>query len=189
MTADGRRCAAASRGQGYSCFGWEARGNDDFACTMDTFDQGPRPAALELLFRSLIAADGNFDLIAPNYSLGAWGRVAARGSFYGDYFAGAQLIIEARSPHCKISWSKDLARAGVTGPWSRTVGFSGWVEIPSLALTGCKAHEPIEVRVRLVGSTNRGSVDVDWFGFDASSEEELNGMFFALRPRDKRNHD
>lgn len=182
VAADGRRCAAVRRQVSNGCFGWEARGEDDFACTMDTFEQGLRPAVLELRFRLPIAADGNYDLIALGYSVGAWGRVVARGSFYGDYFAKAEVSIQVRSPHCWINWTKDLAHAEVTGPWSREAPFSGWVDIPSLPLTGCKAHDPIEVLVRLVGSSNRGLVDVSWFGFDASSDEEINGIF-ALRPR------
>jgi hypothetical protein len=75
-----------------------------------------------------------------------------------------------------------LAKAEVTGPWSRVAEFRGWTKIPDLVIPNCKANETLEVTLRLQGEGNRGRVDVDWFGFSAVSHEDMNRVF-GLRSR------
>jgi hypothetical protein len=36
--------------------------------------------------------------------------------------------------------------------------------------------------LRLVGDVNRGKVDVDWFGFSAIQDDEVNRIF-GIRPK------
>ena len=92
------------------------------------------------------------------------------------------MVVEASSPSCAARWSSDLALAQVTGLQDRIAAFSGWLEIPEIGISGCKAHEPIEVKLRLVGDVNRGKVDVDWFGFSALEDDEVNRIF-GIRPK------
>lgn len=180
--AEGRPCAKFAGHVRDNLLGWEGPSADDPACTHDTLYEGTRPGTLEMHWRATLPADGSYDLVALGYSIGAWGRVVSRGSYYGDYWARAQVVIEASSPHCAASWSADLAQAKVTGPQDRMAAFSGWLEIPDLAIRGCRANEPIDVRLRLVGEANRGKIDVDWFGFSAISDEEVHRIF-GVRPR------
>jgi hypothetical protein len=162
--------------------GWRSANNDP-VCIHDTVDDGQKPAVLELRWRSEIPADGNYDLVTLGYSVGTYGTVLSRGAWLGDYVARAELHIDAQATHCSASRSFRLASASVNGPIYRGADYSGWTEIPSLILTGCKAHEPIEVRVRLVGESNRGRIEVDWFGIAAASDEEVNRIFgLRLRP-------
>ncbi|MGZ6124082.1 MAG: hypothetical protein ACXWLR_03925 [Myxococcales bacterium] len=180
--ADGQPCATFAGHVYDNLLGWEARNADDAACTHDTLYEGTRAGTLEMRWSATLPADGSYDLVALGYSVGAWGRVVSRGSYYGDYWARAQVVIEASSPHCAVSWSADLAQAKVTGPQDRMAAFSGWLEIPELAMRGCKANEPIDVRLRLVGEANRGKIEVDWFGFSAVSDDEVHRIF-GVRPK------
>jgi hypothetical protein len=180
--ANGNPCPAFSGRVTDNLIGWEAPTPEDAACTHDTLYDGLKPAVLELRWRAEPPADGTYDLVTLGYAVGAWGRVVTRGSHYGDYFAKAQVVIEARASHCSATWSKDLAEARVTGPIDRQAAFAGFVEIPELLMKDCRAGEPIDVRVQFVGTANRGRVDVDWFGFSASNDEEVNRIF-GLRLR------
>jgi len=166
-----------------NCIGWPDD-SEGPACSHDSFVDGLRPAVLELRWSAPIPADGSYDLLPAGYGLGAWGKVITRGSTYGDYWAKAEVVVEASSPACSGKWSLQLALAQVTGGWDRTAPFSGWIKLPDLPLPGCKASQTLEVRVRFVGETNRGRVDVDWFGFSAGGDEDVNRIF-ALRPRPK----
>ena len=65
----------------------------------------------------------------------------------------------------------------MTGIFSRQAEFSGWSEIPDTHLAGCKAGDPLEVRLRLAGDSNRGRIEVDAFGFSAVAADELNRIF------------
>lgn len=179
--AEGRACPPFG-GQIREFFaGWQAKDQDEPACDHDTFEHAAHTAMLELRFEGSIPADGAWDLVSGGYAVGAWGRVFARGSYYGDYFAKARLELEARSPHCRALWTRDLAKAAITGSLTRGAEFSGWHEIPDASLDGCLAGEALEVRLRLLGESNRGRVEVDAFGFSMASADEL-GRVFGLRP-------
>lgn len=178
--AEGRPCAPF-KGEVRDFFaGWQS-GDQDPICDHDTLDHGTRPALLELRWRGKVPADGAFDLISGGYSVGAWGRVVARGSHYGDYLARARLELEVQSAHCRAEWSVVAARAAVTGSFSRAAEFTGWFEIPDTRVAACVAGDELEVRLRLLGEANRGRVEVDAFGFSTLSAEELNRMF-GLKP-------
>jgi hypothetical protein len=160
--------------------GWQSRDGDP-VCDHDTFEDGTRPAALELLWHGTVPADGAWDLISGGYSVGAWGRVVSRGAYFGDYFASARVVLEARAPHCRAEWSLNLALAKITGSMTRGAEFSGWVAIPDTRIAGCSAGDPLEVRLRLVGDSNRGRIEVDAFGFSVATADELNRMF-GIKP-------
>jgi len=182
VAPDDRPCEDVDGRPRENFVGWQSP-NEDPACIHDTLYEGLRPGVLEFRWRSEIPDDGNYDLVTLEYSVGAWGRVVSRGSYYGDYFAKAQLTVNAKAPSCAGSWSLDLAKAAVTGPWSRVAAFNGWVTIPDLIVPGCRAREIIEVALRLQGESNRGKVEVDWFGFSAIKEEDVNRIFgLRLRP-------
>ncbi len=179
---EGRPCPEVVGRVRNNLIGWESENPDDPACTHDTMFEGTRPGLLEMRWRSELPQDGSYDLVTLGYSVGAWGRVTTRGSYYGDYYARASVVVEASSPSCAAKWSSELALAQVNGWWHRIAAFSGWLEIPDIGISGCKAHEPIEVRLRLVGDVNRGKVDVDWFGFSAIQDDEVNRIF-GIRPK------
>lgn len=178
---DGNPCAVYPGHVKENLIGWAAPTAADAACSHDTFYDGLQPAVLELRWRSLVPADGTFDLVTLGYAVGAWGRVVTRSSHYGDYFARAEVVIDAQSAHCSTSWSKALAVAKATGPIERVAVFSGWIEIPDLVVADCRKDDPLDVRVRFVGESNRGRVDVDWFGFSAVNDDDANRIF-GLRP-------
>ena len=157
--------------------GWQSGKEETPICDHDTFDDTTKPAILALHWRGTIPADGAWSVISGGYAVGAWGRVLARGSYHGDYFALARVEFDATSPHCKVEWSKQLALAKITGIYTRGANFDGWVEIPDVTLTGCVAGEPVDVRLRLVGESNRGRIEVDAFGFSTAASSELNQMF------------
>jgi hypothetical protein len=179
---EGRSCRRFDGRVRENLLGWQSTSADDAACTHDTYSEGLPPGVLEMHWRSQIAEDGTYDLVTLGYSVGAWGRVVGRGAHYGDSWSRARLVVEARSAHCEASWSLELALAKVSGPQTRQADFSGWVEIPELLMKGCKAHEPVDVWLRLLGEANRGRIDVDWFGFSALADDEVNRIF-GLRPR------
>jgi hypothetical protein len=180
--AQGQPCPRFAGHVHNNLLGWESSTPDDAACTHDTHYEGLPPGVLEMHWRSQIAEDGSYDLVTLGYSVGAWGRVVGRGAHYGDSWSRAKLVVEARSTHCEADWSLELALTKVSGPQTRQADFSGWVEIPELLLKSCKAREVVDVRLRLVGESNRGRIDVDWFGFSALADEEVNRIF-GLRPR------
>ena len=172
----GRPCKPFSGRVRESFAGWWADG-DDPACIHDTFDAGIEPATLELRWRGTVPADGTYNVLSAGYAVGSWGTALARGSYYGDYWAWARVIVDVESAHCRGKWSLDLATAKITGLDARTASFSGWAEIPDIRVADCKGGDALEVRVRLVGQSNRGHIAVDGFGFWVTSDEELNRMF------------
>lgn len=179
---DERPCAQVGPRPRDNLVGWQSP-NDSAACAYDTFVDGGQSARLEFRWQSEIPQDGDYDLVTLGYPVGAWGRVVSRGSYYGNYFSRAALSLEARAPQCAASWSLELAKAIVAGPWDRSASFQGWVQIPDVALRGCRAHETIDVRLRLQGESNRGGVDVDWFGFSAVKDDDVSRIFgLRLRP-------
>ena len=149
-------------------------------CALETLITVPRKVPAFWSYTA-IPADGAWELIGGGFAVGAWGRVQARGSYYGDFVARARVVLEATSPHCRAEWSADLAKAAVTGVYARARDFTGWTEIPDLRLDGCKAGEPIDVRVRLVADSNRGRIEVDAFGFSTLNNDELNRIFGVRR--------
>lgn len=159
--------------------GWQSA-TDDPACVHDSL-RARLPGRLELRFQAAIPRDGDFELVQAGFALGTIGLVEARGSYFGDYVARAAVEVEARAPSCAASWSKELARAAITGPYQRDAAFSGWFQVSDLALRGCRAGEPLELAVRLVATATRGSVAVDLFGFSAKVPDDLHRMF-GLRP-------
>jgi hypothetical protein len=161
--------------------GWQSN-NMDPACQHDSFDDGLKPGVLELRWSVVVPENGSYEVVPAGYGLGGWGDVQSRGAAIGDYFAKARFEVEARAPSCTGSWSFDVATARVTGPWTRVAAFSGWVNPPNIVLRGCSGGETLEVGVRLVGESNRGRISVDWFGFSAMVDEDVNRIF-ALRPR------
>jgi hypothetical protein len=165
--------------------GWhQGKDSDIPACTYDSFENGTEPAALELRWRVVVPEDGNYDVVAMGYSVGAFGRVLSRGGWKGSYYTKVKVDVDASSSSCGGDWSQDLANAKVDGPWEREAPFSGWVQIPDIQVYGCRGQDVLELRVRLIGETNRGQVDVDWFGFSAQRDDEMNKIF-ALKPRTK----
>lgn len=161
--------------------GWQSGHEEEPVCDHDTFDDTIKPASLALRFQGTVPADGAWDVISCGYAVGTWGRVLARGSYHGDYFALARVELEAKSPHCHGEWSQQLALAKITGTYTRGADFSGWVEIPDMRLTGCGAGDPIEVKLRLYAESNRGRVEVDAFGFSTADRGELQHMFGLRR--------
>jgi hypothetical protein len=106
--------------------------------------------------------------------------VVARGSYAGQFWAGAHVVVEATSPHCTGTWSAELVTAKVALPMHREGRFSGWTELSGVHLAGCRAGDEVELRVQLVGRANHGQVTVDSFGFSVPSDREL-GRMFGLR--------
>jgi len=156
--------------------GWWAP-DDDPICFHGTLESGLQPATLEMRWKGVVPADGNYDVLSAGYAVGIWGHVMARGSYFGDFWAWARVNVEVKSPHCGDSISRDVARAAVSLLAERSADFSGWVEIPDIWVAGCKAGDPMDVRVQVVGQSNRGHIAVDGFGFWAARDEELNRMF------------
>ena len=173
---DGKPCGRFTGQVKYGLAGWQ-NDTDEPACDHDTFEDGLHPARLELSWSGTVPGDGAWDLIASGYSVGAWGRVQARGSYYGDFFAWAHLDVEAKSPHCHAEWSLVLGNTRVTGNWARMRDFTGWNEIPDLKLAGCKAGEPLTVRLAIDSDVNRGRIEIDAFGFSVITAGELDKIF------------
>ena len=180
LDGQGRPCTPMRR-ERYAFAGWSSD-EEDPACVHDTFDHGPQQASLELRWRGIIPADGSYEVISGGYSLGAWGYVVARASYHGDYWAWARVIIDVQSASCRGTWALDLAKATITGEATRGRLFSGWLEIPDIPVSGCKAGDGLEVRVQLLAQSNRGAIRVEAFGFWAPSKDELNRLF-GIRPR------
>ena len=178
--AKGRPCPPF-RGEIRDFFaGWQSPDAEPL-CDHDTFDDGVGAATLDLRWRGTIPANGAWDVVTGGYSAGAWGRVMSRGSHHGDYFASARMVLEATSPHCRAEWSVLLALVKIDFVTTRGTEFSGWTEIPDTRLAGCVAGDPIEVRLKLVGDSSRGRIEVEAFGFSVAAAYELNRMF-GLRP-------
>jgi hypothetical protein len=161
--------------------GWHSGKEEEPICDHDTFDDTIKPAMLTMRWHGTVPADGGWSVVSGGYAVGAWGRVLARGATRGDYFALARVVLEAKTPHCQAEWSEQVALAKITGSYTRGAAFSGWIELPDLKLAGCVAGDPIDVRLRLVGESNRGRIEVDAFGFSTAAADELNQMF-GVRP-------
>lgn len=178
--ARGRPCPALGPGVADAFVGWWAE-EDDQACWHDTVDTKVRPGVLELRWRGVVPADGSYEVVSAGYAVRAWGTVVARGSYAGQFWAGAHLVVEATSPRCSATWSAELVTAKVALPMQREGSFGGWTELSGVHLAGCRAGDELEVRVQLVARANHGSVAVDSFGFSVPSDREL-GRMFGLRP-------
>src|SRR3954468_12868133 len=99
VTPDGAPCLGYGGHVKDNLIGWEAPNPDDAACSHDTLYDSLKPAVLELRRRAEPPAARHHGLVASAYAVGAWGRVVSRGSRYGDYYAKAQVVIDARSAH------------------------------------------------------------------------------------------
>jgi hypothetical protein len=172
----GRSCAPFAGHVREYFAGWWAD-DDDPICFHGTLESGLQPAMLEMSWRGVVPADGNYDVLSAGYAIGSWGQVMARGSYFGDFWAWARVDVAVESPNCRGSRSFNLARAAISLLAERTADFSGWVQVPDIWVAGCKGGDPLEVRVQLVGQSNRGHIAVDGFGFWAAKDEELNQMF------------
>jgi hypothetical protein len=161
--------------------GWQSKDQDP-ACVHDTLDDGVGPAALELRWRVVVPKDGRYEIVPSGFGLGAWGSIVSRGSSIGDYVSKATAVIDGRAKSCVGSWSLELAKSMVTGPWARVAAFSGWIEMPNISLGKCTGGDTLEVSVRLVGESNRGRINVDWFGISARKDDDADRIF-ALRPK------
>jgi len=178
--AKGRPCRPFDGEVKFYFAGWQSR-DDDPVCDHDTFEDGLRPAKLEFDWRGTVPDDGAWDVLSAGYRVGAWGRAQARGAYYGDFFAWVQLILEVRSPHCQGTWTTDLARSRISAPYAVARDFTGWFQIPDVRLDGCKAGDPIDVRLRLLAESNRGRIEIDAFGFSTLNDEDLNKIFGVRR--------
>jgi hypothetical protein len=177
----GARCPPASGHVREDLLGWQS-GDRDSVCVHDTLDDGVGPATLELKWQVVIPKDGRYEIEPSGFGLGAWGRVVSRGSSIGDYVSRATVAIDGRGKSCAGSWSIEVAKSVVSGPWARVAAFSGWIEVPNIALGKCTGGDTLDVIVRLIGESNRGSINVDWFGFSARTDDDANHIF-ALRPK------
>lgn len=181
VTGEGGACTAIPAEVKDGLFGWQPPGSGA-ACLHDTLDHGLDPASLTVRWVAVIPKDGDYEVVQGIFGLGAWGKVAVRSSFWGDYFASASVAIEARTPSCHGSWTQLLAAAEATGGWVRTQAFEGGIEVGEVVLSGCRAGEQVQLELRLVGESNRGSVSVDWFGFSAYTANDADSLF-GLRAR------
>jgi hypothetical protein len=177
---DGELCRGYDGKVKQGLAGWQNDGGDP-TCDHDTYEDGLHPARLVLAWQGPVPTDGSWDLLASGYAVGAWGRVVARGSYFGDFFAWARLEVEAKSAHCHAEWSLLLGKAGVTGNWSRMRDFSGWNEIPDLKLVGCKGGDELKVSLTINTDVNRGRIEIDAFGFSVLKADELNQIFGVRR--------
>jgi hypothetical protein len=161
--------------------GWQSLDGEPL-CLHDSYDHGQEAAALELHFRGAVSGEGTFQLLSRGLTVNVVGRVRARGTPKVDVEASARLELTARAPSCAATHLEPLARAVVDGPWVRTAHFDGWFVLPDLVLQGCRPGEVLEVRLRLVGETTRGGVELDAFGLVAGRGDDLHDAF-ALRRR------
>jgi hypothetical protein len=182
---DGQPCRRPDREPRRGLVGWQTGRGEDFACLRDSLDHGLATSSLELRFRAVIPADGDYDLLARELTLDAGTRVLVRGAPYGEYTARAWFELQARTPSCTVTWVQELATAVVTAPMERSAGSRGWVILPDLVLEGCHAGEVLEARLRLLGEVNRGQVIVESYGLVVSSADELSDAL-ALRRRAER---
>lgn len=178
-TLDGQVCGPAPREVRQGIFGWdfpEARR----ACRHDTLLHGLAEGWAEFRFRAPVPADGSYLVSRGRFGIGAWGTVMARGAALGRFHAAARVELRASSPSCQASWEQELASASVAGDWTRAQEFAEWVEPLDLHLVGCRAGEPIELRLRILAEATRGNVVLEWFGFTVYSASDADRLF-ALR--------
>jgi len=110
----------------------------------DTFEDTLRRPPSSCAGAGTIPAEGAWTVVSGGYAVGAWGRVLARGSYHGDYFALARIELEAKSPHCHAN-GRALALAKITGIYTRGRTFGG--RDSGRAAGGCGAGDAIEVRL------------------------------------------
>jgi len=180
LDAKGRRCPPFGGRVRDAFAGWWTD-DDDPICSHETLEGGTQPAKLELRWSGTVPADGSYDVLSAGYALATFGQVIVRGSYFGDFWSRAQVVIDAESPHCRGNWSTELALAKMTGPYKRSAAFSGWVEIPDIRVVGCKEGDRLDVRVQLIAQSNRGAIDVETFGFWAQTNDELDRIF-GIKP-------
>jgi len=176
----GAPCSGVRASPAASHLGWMSE-TEDPACRYDTVDARVEPGWIELVFSATVPADGDYRLVQGRTRLTAAGRVEARSSAFCEYHASARTELAATSPSCQARWTGLLGRAQVSGGSERGQSFAGSVVLGELPLRGCRAGERVELRVRLLAESNRGSVDVDWFGFTLSEAGEADAIF-GLRP-------
>jgi hypothetical protein len=178
---DGRPCPRPAAEPRLGIVGWPPPRDEEPVCLQDTYDHGASLASLELRWRGVVAEDGSYDLLARGLTLDAWGRVLARGGPYGEYVARAWFELVARTPSCTTHHALPLARAAVSAAWTRQAAFGGWIVVPDLELTGCRAGEVLEVRLRLLGEVNRGRLEVESFGVVAHRADDLQDTLAVRR--------
>jgi hypothetical protein len=178
---DGRRCGPPPTLPVRGLLGWQSLDGEPL-CLHDSYDHGQEAASLELHFRGAVSGEGALQLLSRGLTVNVVGRVRARGTPKVDVEASAHLELTARAPSCSATHLEPLGRAVVDGPWVRTAQFDGWIVLPDLLLQGCRAGEVLEVRLRLVGETTRGVVELDAFGLVAGRGDDLHDAF-ALRRR------
>lgn len=176
----GAPCSRVRVSPAASHLGWMSE-SEDPACRYDTVDAKAEPGWLELAFSATVPDDGDYRLVQSRVRLTAAGRVEARSSAFCDYHASARAEVSAAAPSCQARWRGLLGRAQVSGGSERGQSFAGSVVLGEVALRGCRAGERLELRVRLLAESNRGSVDVDWFGFTLAEAGEAHAIF-GLRP-------
>jgi hypothetical protein len=176
----GKPCESAG-----SMLGWESPPNaSDPICTHDTLYDGLNPATLEMRWTGTVPKDGAYELDTFGAGLEVGGTVVTRGSWFGDSFSTAKLVVEVRSPHCSVSWSMPIASAFAQGPFTRAAPFASTQTIPPLSLPDCKAGDALDVRAMLVGHANRGHIDIESFGFPAARGPEADRIFGVLPLKD-----
>jgi hypothetical protein len=172
--AGGKACGPV--GASFRLLGWESDSADP-VCTHDTMHEGVATATLDLRWKGTIPKDGEFDLTSFENGPRIWIEAVSRGAWSRESFADVSIVAEARSEHCSLSWTEPLAHAVTYGPELRATPYGGYKEVPPLRLSGCKAGDALELHVGLVADSNRGRIDVDSFGFRASSTYDADRIF------------
>jgi len=166
---DGKPCAAAKA----NVLGWEAE-HDDATCSHDTLYDGIHDAELTLRWAGVVPKDGDFEIETFDNGLRVWVDVVSRGGWNSDSLADVNLVLQARSEHCSLTWMDSVAHVASFGPEVRDARYGGFKEVPTLRLVNCKGGDPLEVRVALVGQANRGPIEVDSFCFRAASSHDAS---------------
>lgn len=166
---DGKPCAAAKA----NVLGWEAE-KSDATCSHDTLYDGVHDAELTLRFAGVVPKDGDFEIDTFDNGLRVWVDVATRGGWNSDSIADVNLVLQARSEHCSLTWMDSVAHVASFGPEVRDTHYGGSKEVPTLRLVQCKGGDALEVRIGLVAEATRGRIEVDSFGFRAATASDAS---------------
>jgi hypothetical protein len=166
---DGKPCGAAKA----SVLGWEAE-RSDATCSHDTLYDGVHDAELTLRWAAVVPEDGDFEIETFDNGLRVWVDVVSRGGWTTDSIADVNVMLQARSEHCSLTWMEPVAHVASFGPEVRDTHYGGFKEVPPLRLVSCKAGDALEVRVGLIAKSNRGRIEVDSFGFRAATAYDAN---------------